>query len=532
MIKIKLLIVDDEHLVIKGITTIVEREKLDIEVLSANNGLEALKIIEKNHIDIIVTDVKMPIMDGLEFCENLKKQEIQSKIIIISGYQDFEYARKAIEYGVKRYVLKPINHEKFIQLLKNTIDELKDECRNEVSKIKKLEVAKKKILSDLALGICTYTCLVKQIESTGVDFANGKYMIILIYITKDNEKNIDDFTTLFEDMLENYPFNGIITEYKQGEYAILLEFRGQRVATSISQVKVIFEKCSKRFNVGCSIGASSVHETLQEIFRAFAEAQQAVGRSFMEGKNNMVVYGDKARDCVDNSLFLGNNMVNTSLLNEIEEKLLQSLKELDHQKSQKHVDQYFKVLCEYNAEYNYIHMAILGLFVNISKFIISLDTSISKVLDGKQITYETLNNFRNINALKCFLKNVVEAIINHIENMQRNQRSDEYLVSQAKKIIENDIKNCTLEYVASKIGISPAYLSTIFKAKTNINFKEYLVNTKIKYAQALLINSNYSVLKISQEIGYANSRYFCKVFKKITGCSPSAYRINKGLKII
>jgi len=149
----KVMLADDENLILQGLENIIEWEELGLEIVNkASNGQEAIDKFKENPVDIVVTDINMPQVTGLELLKELKKINSDVKFIILSGYDDFSYAKKAIELGVENYILKPIDEEELEKTLKNTINKIKQEKEENKSSLGKHNILIKLIKGKLAQG--------------------------------------------------------------------------------------------------------------------------------------------------------------------------------------------------------------------------------------------------------------------------------------------------------------------------------------------------------------------------------------------
>ena len=201
----KVLIVDDEPFILDGLKHVINWEEHGLEIIaSAKNGIEALEIMEKSKVDILITDIKMPKMDGLELMRNIKQKNLNMKTIILSGYSEFDYAREAARLGIENYLLKPIEEEELSATLLTTVEKLEVELKNKLEQISGLEIIKRNILYRWVTGSIADSELKQRSDMVGIDLCSNFYLAGLIKISANHA---------------NQPVCGNDPDIQQGEYS-------------------------------------------------------------------------------------------------------------------------------------------------------------------------------------------------------------------------------------------------------------------------------------------------------------------------
>ena len=446
----KILVVDDEKFIRQGIKYMLEEDIKDIQVIVANNGFEALDRMLNHNVDIIITDIKMPIMDGITLISEIRKKYADVPIFVLSGFNEFEYARKCIEYKIEKYILKPVEKEEMIRLVNETIDKLKIEKKEEKKEIIneiKYEVSKRLKNSEEIL---------LKLSKLGI---NSK--ICKLFYFKTNEDVSD----------EN------VIEYEDG-YLLIADPRYQ------------FNKKNCEFVLETNI--SSNISSLFDQLNILKNYKNIIGKNHISYKmivnNNMKFYHDekivKILELMKNrEKYLAINMFNEIL-------------------SDSHINKYDWTF--YYDMYNSMKRLIFDEYVVINE------------------KYEDLS-FKNIKEYKNLL---LKKMIESYDNMSKENNIEIIYIEKAKKYIaKNYNKHINMAMVSNYVSINYSYFSILFKKYMNMSFSDYLNKVRIEKAKEFLKRVDYKIYDIAEEVGYKNSKYFTRAFKKYEKMTPNEYKI-------
>ncbi|HBE77305.1 MAG TPA: DNA-binding response regulator [Firmicutes bacterium] len=319
-----ILVVDDEYLVRKGIRETIAWENYGFTIIGeAGNGKEALQLAITHHPDIIITDIRMPFMDGLEFMAKLKEAGLDSRIIVLSGYGEFDYARAAIENGAVSYLLKPVENENLIETITKVGEKIISD-RNTLEYYQQLQIElpaiKKQFLLDLING-----------DITAIDDIQAKLTLLQLPLVVSGTNltviiKLDDFKIIAQQLptqtleqlreiifyhanqclgLDGKGFQGFIFEKNPGEWVLIAQ-----TSCTADPVALLKENCKTLFmklkdiarpelsNITISIGISNPHPAITEISRSYDEAISAAGCKFLPGNNSVVTFADNGvADC-------------------------------------------------------------------------------------------------------------------------------------------------------------------------------------------------------------------------------------------
>ncbi|MBC7960154.1 MAG: response regulator, partial [Vallitaleaceae bacterium] len=497
----------------------------------ARSGREAIEKYEEFRPNLVLMDIQMPGINGIEAIRSIKEQNPHVKCVIISAYEHFDYAKQAVELGVKEYILKPINKNKLVDIVTKVIKEIEDEKRMKQKEIENKEKMDK-ILPVLEHGLI-YSILMNndfknEIENYyGLfDIDNGQgYMMVIEFgeglkagkvrnkigtgvksqIYYENVRNtikhkcrcivgpiiINRITILVhEDKIDN--------EYEQRLKAIAL---AESIKSSIDKIidSQMFIGIGSCFNI-------------HEINHSYDEALKAISK--IDGEE--ILHIKDAVETVD--IELRNKMMN---IKNNQDNIVTKMEEGNvHDVEQLLQDFFAKLGKEYKQTESEVKNTIMELLVliyasayrnNVMSESFSYRTYLSEI--------QKMDNFYELKSW-CFSK--ILSITEKIKEEKETKVSN--IISEAKKYIdENYNKEIGLTETSEAVSISPQYFSKIFKEELGLNFIEYLTNLRMEHAKRMLKEKKLSIKEICYEIGYNDPNYFSRLFKKNEGISPTEY---------
>lgn len=530
----KVLIVDDELLIQVGVKSMIDKGT-DVQVIGvASNGKNALEIMENDFPDIIITDVKMPVMDGIELIENIKnKYKNPPVFIILTSYEDFDMARKAIKYNVKEYLIKiELTSEVLNSAIKNAICEVKNLRENNNYKDKSND--EKELLGNLKERFfikLLYNLFddKKQLElylkQLNLNFENKDYVTCFCSMEINNKSND------FEKLIDTYMISFNMVKQISGKYlecynifldtnnfAIIICFskedKEDREDNINKAIDNINESINKYFNVSLRVGVGLIYEDLINVSLSFEEARNKF--NLLEIKERIGFYSRK-------ELNGGINDINMLSFNE---EIRKSFEEYNIER----LYNTFEKLIYIIEENNYDYLKSMDLACNILYISLNLlndgEDFINSIFNNEVDGYRNIYKKRNVAEIIQWLISLRDNLCMYIETRKNNYKH--HIVTQVKKYINDNLeKKVSLHETANLHNISSSYLSLIFKKDCNIGFSEYANLMKINKAKELLTKENYKVYEVADILGFESAFYFSKVFKKITGYSPKDYLNNR-----
>lgn len=525
----RVLIVEDEMRVRKGIVSKVSRLSDVCEVAGeAKNGEEAFGMLESLKPDIIITDIKMPGMNGLLLIEKAKEQNPLIKFIIISGYDDFEFARRAIRLGVFDYLLKPVVNKELQKALENLCIKIQKE-KEEMERIKSFQeqlekdgiARKNRVMSgyyaqipphkgEIIQQICppgeclerklftAVKVIVKNVEQTA--FPNGLLQFIMANVLEE-VFNVRNFCIAFFRESENGVINGLINHDVDEERIIKTAIDYERELSKILNGKVYI-----------AIGRS--YRKFEEYKASHYEAE-VISRQIL-------VYGSK---CILNWQDYINIKDNDFALSEDERRMIMRylmfvVNERDSLK--KLIASILDRMYEQKISYANFKTVFLDLMITITNEVRNKNNGWLRDIYNIDI-----ENMIPANASVTELKEQCFKMVDGIYNVVKNDEAGggKKIVSEIeRRMHEEYFYDLKLSAFAEEYFINQSYLSTLFLQETGENFSKYLTNIRINKAKELLETTEFSTMRVAEFVGYNDRSYFAGVFQKHVGVSPAEYR--------
>lgn len=507
------LIADDEAIIRRGLKKIIDWETLGFKIIGeASNGVETLAYVNKNNPDIVLLDIKMPGMDGLEFLYKARSNKYKGKVIILSGYSDFKYAQEAIRYDVKYYLTKPIDVNELKAALSSLSEQIMTESSHRLTVNHYKEKAENTILLDLLKGTA---------DLANINF-NDLYMTSNIYqvlIYEKYSRNIADITYHFSELLkvtnqDNSSFHSVNAGNNEviilkGEFAIqkfnefLNRFERELKPQKGSPLDSLFIAYGRIVTTPKDIHISYKDSLSLLQRRFFCEINQHTIGYKQLPENNSNAYYMTHEQLIDYCARLVayiqsfNRKAIADTLHSLEIKLFNS-KDSIHEIKLFLTDLFIEIKDKINNLYS------------VKKLSIPTNTQIIDFIQTKYYLYEIF----------LFFTEQFEIVMNSIGNFSRDSVIDDILYY----IKHNYMENIRLENIASLFGYNSSYLGKMFSLKLGESFNSYVDKVRIENSKELLMQKSLRIYEIAEKVGYQNTDYFYMKFKKNTGITPAEYR--------
>lgn len=523
---ITLLIVDDEAEIRSGLRSIIPWEDYSISVIgTAVNGAEALDKIRYYEPDIVITDIQMPGMNGLELVRRAKEEQFDCSFVILSGYDEFEYARSAIRYGVREYLLKPISIRDLTELIINLKDDILSKRgmhSDQLSTLRKLRKAqislrKQNLIPQLLRGELNTLELKDVIEDYALSIKDRESCAVLIQAFSSYryaEENIELIQTLdplrnsLEEALNGSP--ALIADYPPAGLLLIinLPFHTEQYINlnQLLEEHIKSNSLGDTLQIAAAIGRPV--SSLCEIQSSFQDARQTI---------TWHIYPETG-PVLDSSVIETKQPPVIMPGDEILEAILKD----NRGKLEERFNMYFdKLLTPQVPPPSYLYSMC-------NYLIITLQSQLTRYLDGSPRSY-TGNSFAalsSLNSLEDIRSFMITILCGFAEELTVSQaaKNDPLIEKAIDYINENLLKNPKTEDVCSYLGLSKSYFSTYFKSKTQLNFRDYTLDLKINYAQEQLKFPEHTSGEVSVLLGYEDYRSFSRAFKARTGLTPSEYQ--------
>lgn len=496
---LKVLIIDDEPNVRKGLKILVPWKENDFEICGESGDPdEGLKMIISMKPDIVLIDIKMPGKLGLDIIKESREEGFNGKFIIVSGYSNFEYAKDAIKYGVKSYILKPVDEDELMEIL----IKLKDEIAQDKKLEKDMKIVEEDGIRNLLLDGN------KDLEKKMHKYDSFQTAIIFDEYSKNNNKFVKQLEVTIKEKLNKYEDD--VDVVRMNNYVALLfkDFRDSRVNRILVDLKIRISSELGR-NIFITLGSESNSPEL--ISHSYKEAEKLLNYKFIYYEMEILCFNTIKEE---ESIINVEKIDPEKLYSYIEVNDIESIKEYlikikNSIIKQKQLEDDIKI---------FAIKLFLGLVGKLSK---DYDLKMENFFDEENI----VRDINNINSLKSLIKYLSN---NFIEISTRIGEKSSYGIinKMVAYINKNYYRDLKLEGLAEIFNYNSAYLGKLFKNEVGENFNTYLDKVRIKEAKNLLLEEQLKVYEVSEKVGYKNIDYFHSKFKKYVGMSPMNYKRN------
>lgn len=534
---IKVFLVEDEFAVRERMKKNIDWEENGFLLVGeAGDGEMAYPMIQETQPDIIITDIKMPFMDGLELSKLIIQTMPQIKIIILSGYDEFEYAKEAISIGVIEYLLKPISGKKLLESLKHVatiIDKQREQQKfydkYKLDSYENEKQQKKLFLNDLISLKFPVAELIKRGKEFSIEFNASQYNIVLLKTFIKNkevngywESNLDIGKTLEDRLQQSQDY--ILFDREEEGWVILIKGSDKSVKTLEEKCIILLEKIlDKEDRLSYCIGIGQEVNRLSELPRSFETASKSVAYSYILPNKKVIYYGDldqygSIRE--DQSISIKNIDITKFDKKPIESFLRNGLKsEIPY-----FCENYFKDIGVGTDSFMFRQYIMMSIYFSVITFIKQLGYS-------EEYIVEVCGDFKEITTAiqtKEGTRKTLESILNQSVQFRDMVSTNKYnlLLDEAKEYIRENynMEAISLNSVAEYVNVSSSHFSTIFSQETGQTFISYLTEIRMAKAKELLRCSNMRTLEIGYAVGYKDPHYFSYLFKKTQQCTPKEYR--------
>jgi len=522
---IDVIIADDEEKVCVLIERSIRWKELQMQLVGVcNNGIDLYNAVIEKRPQILITDICMPGLDGIELIKKIREAGINCKIIIISGYRQFEYAQNALKYNVDDYLLKPIDEDELNNALQKIDLELKAKANGTIES-SGVDTLRSHFMSNLVYKIKKRSLL--NLEEINKEFATHftQGCFQAVYIKIDAEaKNSDEITfysvqkkiqdiciKCFEKLCSE-----VLISLSGSSVIIGINYEAEKSDSIKRSMKMILEQVGYALELfptlTVTFGIGHAYESPEQLIISIDNAKDAVKYRIIQGRNRLLFWDE---------LELSTDMGKGILSSEREHRLKQAFEICDSDMFLSCIHEFFSEIEELNP---------LTLFKSYNRvaelFFIVLENSYAKFEKNEYIRSEISFGMQNALTPDGLKNSVCIPICEAMEYLKESKKQqDNKPIRLAKQYVEKHYSDqIKLEDVANEVYLSPAYFSNIFKKETGQNFIDFITDYRIKAAKDLLRDSDLSINEIADKVGYGEQRYFSKLFKKSVGIKPTEYR--------
>lgn len=496
-----LLIVDDEAPIRKGLSEYIKWEDYDCKVVAtANNGEDAITKINENDINIVLTDVKMPLLDGIGLAKYIHENRPDIAVIILSGYSEFEYARSAIQYHVSQYLLKPASKDQVIAAVKEVCEKIVTSKSNTRIKESELAFLKDQLFQQLTDSNVIDEEKQKKIDSFNLDFSH--FYVAAFQLPKD----FNEFSKL-KDIIKDQQIESHCFRYNNMVLTAYFCDQNSYIGPIVEDCKEIEYLFQEQYGKQLDIGISAHHSTAKHFSKAASEAITALSLNFYSA-SHIIAF---SRDYVANrNIFPVDISVR---LHEYETAILQ----LNFKAAKDVISTLFSNLQSNFTDEASVKNICTQIYLISYRLVMS---TYNLPMDEKYV--KMLTESSDIFQLKSIVSDMINDLqIQLTQSVKKYSAFIEESLNYIKEHLEDDL---SLEQIAQHIHINESYFSRTFKKECGNSVISYINNLRINKAKELLATSNLKTFEISEAVGIHDPAYFSVLFKKNTGMSPKAYR--------
>lgn len=531
---LKVLIVDDEKPAREILSGLIPWEELGYYICAqAKNGKEAYAKYLEFKPNLIITDIEMPIMNGLEFIKKIRENDLEQKIVILSCYEEFSYAKEAIKMNVVDYLIKDVlKKEDLYQLLLNVKQ--------------KISVSKQKtgpnINSDVIKTREKYNefrhYILSLAEDASLDYEimleqDKTYQLLLISIDDYNSFEKNSRTRkehlkngLFQTLSDKVYSNDIVNKIKtfayigDGKFVVLTNLEKvsservfiQEINTMANNIRGYYESINDSSTITVVISQKVLKK--EDIKKRYEEAEEVLNYRFFIGKGKNLLPNisiPKITNVTDSSIKESVKNIDKA----IDENNLETLKNL--------IEELYNKRLKGFMQYNYLKQVNGKLILLTSNYCNKYQISYKEIFNKDYIPLEEVNNFDTVGEMSQWFYKHFTTLITIKKEKTKYSR---HISDAIQYIDENYLNKITLDDVSEVVNLHKVYLSRLFKEETGMTMTRYILKTRMDIAMELIENTNMKFYEIGEKVGYDNTQRFFVVFKEYTGITPKTYRLN------
>ncbi|WP_026890834.1 response regulator [Lacrimispora aerotolerans] len=530
-----IILVDDEEEVRKSIIKKIEWQAAGFHVVGdAENGEDAMEKIEMLEPDVVLTDIRMPYMDGLQLAEKVRQRYPSMKVVIFSGYDDFEYAQRAIKLNVSEYILKPVNVEELTSILKRikenldfeieekrNLSRLRDKYRKSLPIIREQffnELVHKNLKKDLAeQKLREYDIPIlgaRKWMLAAIDVEEGD-VVESLSLHSEEELIPISVMQIVREKLEGYCRFALFQSASEADMVVITALDEDNSITGLTDVLGDICKETKRIlKVPVTIGIGHSCEDISGIPKAYQSAVDALGYKAIAGNGSTIYINDMEP--------VGSGKLEFDSLTEGE--LISAIKFGPEEKIESSVKNIMEKMKTAKVHFRQQQVYMIGIFNSIIQMMQQYDLALEDIMGEELESMVLFDKLKKIEEFGQWLLRIAGKL-NHLINQERDMTTRQ-VIQEAKQYILDNYQNpdLSVEMICRHLHMSPAYFSTVFKKETGQAYIAYLTDVRLNKAVELLNKTDDKTYIIASKVGYQEQNYFSYVFKKKFGVSPTRYR--------
>lgn len=522
------LLVDDEEEVFQVIMKKLDWESMGFSIAGyARNGVEALEMAEELQPDVVMTDIKMPYMDGLTLCRKLKELYEKVKVIIFSGFDEFEYAKEAIKIEAEEYILKPINANELREVferIKTNLDKELDEKRN-IDKLRKyymesLPMLQENFYTSLIEGRIPEREIPKYVSSYQIDLRGPYYVVTVLHISMAGTENEFLLAVSVKKLAEEQfgeKYNCKTVTYL-GDVLMIAQLSDTESIHRFTDDADKFCKMAKRVcKARVTAGVGYVCSQPGQIALSYQGAKNAVSYRVLYGNTRAINIAE-----IEPYENMDEHWEEAYI-----QKILKKVKMGEPGPLQQAIAEFTAQMAKTKMSMQNYRIMVMELIAEIFRFGNNNQINMEEIFGADSDIYNQALSLESTDALGAWLEENCKKMQKQVLN--ERQDTTKSFVKKAVEYVKEHYADSELsvETICSCLNVSTAYFSTVFKKEMGKTFINYLTDYRMEQALDLLMTKNEKTYIIAEKVGYSDPNYFSYVFKKQFGMSPSKYKAGK-----
>ncbi|QHW33315.1 response regulator [Paenibacillus rhizovicinus] len=520
----EVLIVDDEPLARQSLQYLIDWKAFGFKITGeAEDGKQALELMRQRHFSLVLTDIRMPTMNGLEFIEKLRGVS-DAEVVILSGYEDFEYARQGLKLGVNDYLLKPVDEDDLIAALRRIGASIAERQLLRRQRDLGLTALRDQFLRRLAHGPLSSPELEEQFRLLNLRNEAERLHCLVVemdFLSADDgkltERDIELKSFAVRNVLEEMcDGKGYVFEDTEERYGLLLFGTGGLNARNDDMPVKLAEEIGAAVRVNVketvSIGVGQAAGDLRGVHQAYDSAEKALDAKFLRGKGSILTATNA-----------DGGEAESPELHALQEAVYEAIRNQREGEVKEALGRLWECCKSSGLGGNRIRAAVLEMLVQLLQLATSYGANSELLFHHDYGDYDRVMRTKTIDELFAFvdMKCVgVLLLLNRLKDMQPNS-----VIGTVKRIVQEQYhSNVSLRTVAGQVFLNPNYLGKLFKAGTDSSFNEYLLQVRMEKAKELLLRTDKKVYEIALAVGYGELDWFYKRFKSYAGISAGEFR--------
>lgn len=533
----RVMIVDDEEIIRKGITGCIDWGRYGLRVVAeAANGEMALEIAKSLKPHIILADIYMPVMDGIEFAKWVKQLLPETVIIFLSGYNEFKYAQKAIEIGVFRYLNKPLREPELVEALEEAKKELehRELEKSKVDRLKKmigesLPLLKERFLLNLVGGRLKENEIAGKLNYLNLNMQYSSFICVILSLDDyfalaerlgEDDLNLIKFAVqnISEEIFSELGGGFFMFEEKRNELGVISGFNTGLTEFLYALYPLIqkIQYCVRKyFDTSVSAGIGRCTSSIARVSESYLEAGEALEFKTVYGKESILFIGDMKPQVKHRIKWDTFERVN---------EIINAVKGGGVEHAARITEQLFNFFIAQNiTKKEQIQLMAIQAVIKLEQCVFEYDGTIEEAYGNKFSPFDIIN-YDTVDAIRDKLSALIEKTASFIGIRRRSAGRN--FIRMAKEFIRESYasEDLSLTTVAERVSVSPGYLSQLFKQTEGESCIEYLTKIRITQAKRLLKETTLKTYEIADRVGYGDPQYFSTCFKKMVGVPPTDYR--------